>query len=280
MPYYLTKEREKDIEFQKKGWTEVTDYVRNIDPYHHPITVHPTDSARNQVEDSSLLDIDMLQTGHGDRRSIPNTIKRVKEAYNGDPMLPVINGEVCYEGIGESCRQEVQRFMFWTCMLSGACGHTYGANGIWQVNTKETPYGPSPHGMEWGQTPWDEASQLPGSGQTGLGKRFLQKYEWWNFQPHPEWVEPHANAENYNAAYAAGIPGKVRVVFLPKGVWGITIKGIEPDSHYHAFLFNPVDGSEREIGAVEPDEQGNWKIPMNRTPILQDWVLILDVRRK
>ena len=23
------------------------------------------------------------------------------------------------------------------CMLSGACGHTYGANGIWQVNRSD-----------------------------------------------------------------------------------------------------------------------------------------------
>ena len=50
--------------------------------------------------------------------------------------MPVIDGEVCYEGIGEACRQEVQRLMFWACVLNGACGHTYGANGIWQVNTR------------------------------------------------------------------------------------------------------------------------------------------------
>ena len=276
MSYYLAKDRKKDSEIQKKGWTELAKYVREIDPLHHPLTIHPTDSARNQVEDSSLVDIDMLQTGHGDRKSIPNTVRRVKAAYAGAPTIPVINGEVCYEGIGEASRQEVQRFMFWVCMLSGACGHTYGANGIWQVNTKERPYGPSPHGMTWGNIPWDEASQLPGSKQIALGKKLLQRYEWWNFQPHPEWVEPHASEENYDAPYAAGISGKVRIIFLPSGVWGITVKGIETDASYRAFLFNPVDGSELEIGAVEPDDQGNWRVPISRTPIFQDWVLVLE----
>jgi len=276
MAYYLSEDRDKDRDFQKKGWTELASYVRDIDPYQHPLTIHPTDSARNQVEDSSLLDIDMLQTGHGDRRSIPNTVRRVTEAYAGSPTIPVINGEVCYEGIGEASRQEVQRLMFWVCMLSGACGHTYGANGIWQVNTKEVPYGPSPHGMAWGHVPWDEASQLPGSRQIGLGKRLLERYEWWDFQPHPEWVEPHASADNYNAPYAAGIPGKVRIVFLPSGVWGITLKAIETDTSYRAFLFSPVNGEEQEIGPVEPDEQGNWRIPISRTPIFQDWLLVLE----
>ena len=276
MPYYLTTEREKEREIQKKGWTEVGSYVREVDPFHHPITIHPTDSARNQVEDWSVLDMDMLQTGHGDRRSIPNTVRSVTEAYMRTPTVPVINGEVCYEGIGEACRQEVQRFMFWVCMLSGASGHTYGANGIWQVNTRETPYGPSPHGMAWGNTPWQDAFQLPGSRQIGMGKKLLERFEWWNFQPHQEWVEPHADDKNYIAPYAAGIPGKVRVVFLPSGVWGITLKSLEKDVAYEARLFSPVDGSERAVGIARADENGEWRIPLSRSPIFQDWVLILD----
>lgn len=277
MPYYLSKEREKDREFQKKGWTELAAHLREVDPYHHPITIHPTspNCARNMVDDPSLLDIDMLQTGHSDRDSIPNTVRLVSEAYIRTPTIPVINGEVCYEGIGEACRQEVQRFMFWVCMLSGASGHTYGANGIWQVNTKEAPYGPSPHGMSWGDTPWEEAYQLPGSRQLGLGKRLLERYEWWRFEPHPEWVEPHANKENYHAPYSGGIPSQVRVVFLPSGVWGITVKGIEADINYRAFLFNPATGQEQEIGAVESDDQGNWRPSLSRPPIYQDWVLVL-----
>ena len=75
--------------------------------------------------------------------------------------MPVLVGEVCYEGILEASRQEIQRFMFWTCILNGAGGHTYGANGIWQVNTRERPFGPSPHGRSWGDVPWDVAARTP-----------------------------------------------------------------------------------------------------------------------
>ena len=84
--------------------------------------------------------------------------------------MPVVNAEVCYEGILEASREEVQRLMFWADILSGAGGHTYGANGIWQVNTEQQPFGPSPHGRSWGDTPWTVAYRLPGSGQLGLGK--------------------------------------------------------------------------------------------------------------
>jgi len=166
--------------------------------------------------------------------------------------------------------------MFWCCSLSGAKGFTYGANGIWQVNTRERPYGPSPHGMAWGNTPWEDAYQLPGSGQLGLAKRLLERYEWWRFEPHPEWVEPHAGESNYFAPYAAGIPGRVRVIFLPWYSPRFTIKALEREATYGAFLFNPASGGEEEVGPVTPDENGDWKWPYPRLPIYQDWVLVLE----
>ena len=191
MPYYLSKTPKEDAAAQKHGWTEIGRYVRSIDAYKHPITIHPSSAARATVDDPAVLDFDMLQTGHSDRASIPNTIQLVTHSFAENPAMLVLVGEVCYEGIMEASRQEVQRFMFWASILSGAGGHTYGANGIWQVNTADKPFGASPHGRSWGDTPWDTASQLPGSGQLGLAKKLLTKYEWWRLEPHPEWVEPH-----------------------------------------------------------------------------------------
>ncbi len=102
--------------------------------------------------------------------------------------MPVVNGEVCYEALLGRIPAEVPRLMFWACVLSGAAGHTYGANGIWQVNRKDQPYGKSPHGGDYGHLPWDEAMKLPGSGQLGMAKRLLEKVPWQQFEPHPEWA--------------------------------------------------------------------------------------------
>ena len=45
------RKKEKDRQLQKTGWTELARYVRAIDPYHHPVTIHPTGCGRDQVED-------------------------------------------------------------------------------------------------------------------------------------------------------------------------------------------------------------------------------------
>lgn len=281
MPFYLAEHPAEDSKLQKRGWTELGAYLRQIDPFHRLVTIH--DGTQN-VEDPAVLDFDLLQTGHGDRLSLPNTTEMITERSHRQPPMPVINGEVCYEGIGESCRQEVQRMMFWTCLLSGAAGHTYGANGIWQVNTREKPFGPSPHGLAWGNTPWEDAYQLPGSAHVGLGKRVLERYPWWRFESHPEWVEPHWTKENYFGAYAAGIPRELRVIYFP-GSWFVAgkVAGVEPDVAYRATLINPATGEETALGLVTPDEQGIWVLPLPGTesrmmPIYQDWVLVLDAR--
>ena len=193
MPYYLSDNKERDRAFQIKGWTDVARYIRQIDGHGRLITIHPTDFSRSQVEDASVIDFEMLQTGHGDRGSIPNTIETLRKTLAMEPRMPVINSEVCYEGIGGTCHDDVQRFFVWSCLLSGAAGHTYGANGIWQVNRREQPYGKSPHGGNWGTTPWDDAMRLPGSRQTGLARKLLEKFEWWKFEPHPEWATWDAN---------------------------------------------------------------------------------------
>ena len=281
MPFYLSEDKEADTAFQRQGWSELAAYVREIDPFHRLVTVHPGQDGREQMSPPTLIDFEMLQTGHDDRRSLPNTVESVRRSVARMPVMPVIDAEVCYEGIGEASRQEVQLLMFWVCMLNGAAGHTYGANGIWQVNTREQPYGPSPHGLAWGNTPWDEAMRLPGSVQVGLGKRLLERYEWWRFEAHPEWVEPHWSADNYFVAYAAGIPGETRFIFWPSTFASGVVKQIEPDVTYRAFLFNPTNGDELDLGLVEPDANGDWALPVGNggwrvMPIFQDWVLVLD----
>ncbi len=282
MPFYLSETKEADTEKLREAWTEVARYVREVDPFHRPLTAHPRQDGRLEVVDDSVLDFDMLQTGHGDRVSLPHTVAAVSRSRAAEPQMPTLVGEVCYEGIGESCRQEVQRMLFWTSMLSGAAGHTYGANGIWQVNTPEQPYGPSPHGLAWGGPSWQDAAQLPGSRQIGLGKRLLERFEWWKMEPHPEWVKGRYTDESPMGAYAAGIPGKLRIVYWPSAFAADTIQGIEPGVQYRAYLFSPINAEEIDLGEITPDDNGVWKMPLGAAgwhvmPIFQDWVLVMEV---
>ncbi|MBO9608414.1 MAG: DUF4038 domain-containing protein [Paenibacillaceae bacterium] len=283
MPYYQW-DAFKDPELKKaytermhREWTEMAAYVKETDPYGRMITIHPTEYGHNMVEDASILDLDMLQTGHGGYLSLEPTVRMVQSSVAREPRTPVINSEVCYEGIGGTSFQEIQRFLFWSCVLSGACGHTYGANGIWQVNSEDLPYGESPHGLAWGHTFWREAAELPGSKQVGLGKKLLERYDWWTFEPHPEWLPPaQDDAAIVAKPLAAGIPGKVRLIYMPflLAFSGVEIREIEPDVPYRAFFYDPSKGTELDLGRVAPDADGKWATGI--TKVFQDWVLVLE----
>ncbi|MCX7599716.1 MAG: hypothetical protein N2512_12745, partial [Armatimonadetes bacterium] len=131
--------------------------------------------------------------------------------------------------------------------------------------------------MAWGDTPWEEAYQLPGSGQLGIAKSVLERYRWWEFEPHPEWVEPRWTPQNYMAPYAAGIPGQVRIVYIPVYMGGVRITRLELGVPYRAFYFDPKNGREYEIGLAQADEKGVWNAPAPK--LFQDWLLVLEADR-
>lgn len=281
MPFYLYPgDRAAYMDQIRTGWTDIVRYIRANDPFRRLVSIHPMNSGHKEVDNASMLDFDMLQTGHSGHHDVPGTIRTVISALEHEPRMPVINSEVSYEGILEMNREEIQRMFFWTCVLSGAAGHTYGANGIWQVNRPGKPYGPSPHGSSWGDTPWQVAMNLPGSGNLGVGKKLLERYDWHRFEPHQDWIECHQNgmyvpdAAAYFVPRAAGIPGEVRFIYTSPLLGGLArVKSLEPGVGYRASYFNPSDGTEVPIGAVTGDEQGNWSPPP--PPIFRDWVLVL-----
>ena len=293
MPFYRSKNKKEDAEKQKRGWTEVGRYVRSTDPFHHPITIHPSSAARDTVEDPSILDFDMLQSGHEDVWSIPNTINLVTRELAREPPMPVLVGEVTYEGHKQQNRQQVVRFMFWSCILSGAAGHTYGAGGVWEVQTRDHPYGASPWGGGYGDLPWDIAYQYPGSEQIGTAKKLLARYEWWRLEPHPEWVDPHWRAriyigkggdepkEDYVLPYAAGIPGELRIVYIPLNMWQLPkIMGLEPEVAFGGFWFDPATGKEYPVDKIVPGSDGTYQLQRAKHIDLVDWVFVLENREK
>ncbi len=283
LPWYLAKGFPYDDRKQVADWTEILRFVRATDPFQRPLTIHPTAikqyTARHATEDSSLLDFDMLQTPHGRSEAVPITVKAVRESYAATPVMPVIDGEASYEMLNDSLPTEWTRRMFWLCLMNGAAGHTYGANGIWQCNRPGQPHGPSPGGGSgYGKIPWNEAMHLPGSLQVGLAKKLLEHYPWHRFQPHPEWAS-FGNGplgEPYEAQ-AAGIPEVVRVIYVPQAQ-PIEVRNLDLHAAYGALYFDPVSGGTMKVAtAVQADDTGSWKCPAPAA-INHDWVLILEAK--
>lgn len=279
-----------------EGWQEVARYIRSIDPYKHPMTVHPSPcaridesySSRDIFYDQSLFDINMLQTGHHGKSVFDITLRELRKSLLAEPTKPVINGEVLYEGIMGSYWQETQRFLFWTHMLSGAAGHSYGAVGLFGFNT-DTKKGWK-NIIEWGDYTWKEAYRFKGSYQLGIGKKFLEQFEWQRFEPHPEWVEPGWNEDNVGLPYAAGIPEKVRIIYIPPLYFSdyilalkeIKVLGIEKDIDYIAYYFNPRTGERLKKISVNPSEDGVWYIAgggIVSHPTMEDWILVLERKK-
>jgi len=164
--------------------------------------------------------------------------------------------------------------MFWSCMLSGACGHTYGANGIWQVNTREKPYGPSPHGMAWGHTPWRTPTNSPA----------LRISDW----PRGFWTYECGSSSRTRVGRAPLVEGEYTrpyAVGIPAGCASSSCPGASrPSRASNAARSTPLTSSTRRTAQSSPSageaRQGrNWPLPLPTLPIYQDWVLVWKARR-
>ena len=281
LPWYLADDPAAARAAQRRGWAEVARYIEATDPYGRVLTVHPgpNSGGLQPIDDMAPIDLVMLQPGHNDPAVFGRAIAHLREARARYPDRPMLIGEVCFEGMkGGGCGAKSQRYLFWSAMLSGAAGHSYGADAIWQFNTREAPFGASPLGYAWGNTPWEDAYRWPGAAHVALGKRVLEAFAWWRIEPRPEWIAPSADEDDVEAPFAAGIGEDVRLFYFPREVtpWGreIRVLRLEPGRTYRAAWLDPITGTRHPLGLVQPDAEGAWTVPV--VPILQDWVLVLE----
>ncbi|HLK13682.1 MAG TPA: DUF4038 domain-containing protein [Fimbriimonadaceae bacterium] len=275
LPWYLAPKFPYDDRDAVHQWTAVLKYIRATDPFRRPLTIHPTAinryTARHATDDAALLDFDMLQTPHGEEGAAEVAVKAMKDSMAASPKMPVLDGEAAYEMLGDNLPTRWTRAMFWLCMLNGAAGHTYGANGIWQNNRPGDPHGKSPHGGTYGKISSQEAMHLPGSSQVAVGKRFFEQYAWQAFKPHPEWTS-YSEAGRKVAPQAAGAAG-VRVIYMlyPDG---ITVHGLDPKLSYKARVYDPATMTYRDLPAAAPDANGDWRVSPPRNAA-EDWLLVI-----
>ena len=246
-------------------WGELSRYVKQIDPMQHPMCFHAPADPQDAIRDNAVFDFDMVAIGHEGLQTADATLQLLRKCRERSPKRPVLCGEACYEGHMQTNFADIQRYVFWSLMLSGAAGHTYGAAGIWQASVKGNP-GIEPI-YDW--TTWDEGMHYPGSTQLGKAKQLLEAYPWSRFDVHPEWTDP--------GMYAAGIPKEIRFIYQPKrGIYnwsGSEVHGLEPGINYKATYIDPVTFRRFPIGETGP-KGGDFRAPAVPSP--QDWVLVLE----
>lgn len=272
MPFYLSETKDADKEWQKNEWTKVIRYMKETDPFKRVITTHPSRTARASLSEPSLLDFDMHQSGHGSGPA--RQAAQALEGWRTQPVMPVISGESRYEALAipNPLPAEAPRGAFWAHTVnSGLAGHTYGANGIWQLNGIDKPYGKSPGGNNWGITPWNEAMKLPGSAQIGAARKLIESIPGWSsFQPQPEMITQWSSGDTAVLAVTSG--SRSALAYLPSpGRITITLPAVS--EQYKAFWFNPVTTDKGQEFKITTDTSG--KLSVASPAARQDWVLVL-----
>lgn len=262
----------------RAAWSQVAAHVQDADPYDRLLTVHPGPNSGGllPIDSTDRLDMIMCQSGHAGYFSLPQSVEFVREAQRRYPDKPVLHGEVCFEGMEGKSWQDVQRFAFWSSVLSGAPGFSYGAEGIWQFNTAAEPFGVSPTGHVWGNVPWREAMDYAGSRQVGLSAAFLREQEWWRLRPAPARVVDPGD-DLLQTPYCAEVPGERLFVYLfrkPAPWKPYTLAGFDPGRAYAVTWFDPITG-DRQAGELSADEAGY--VAIDYAPVMQDWVLAVEL---
>jgi hypothetical protein len=276
----LSMRWEEEKKIFRKSWSEVAGFIREKDPYRRLLTVHPgpISGEFKPIDNMAYIDMFMCQSGHDGYFDLNRSIEFIQKAQKLFPDKPVIHGEVCFEGMNGRSLNDVQRFLFWSNIMMGTPGFSYGAEGIWQFNTEEHLFGPSPMGNVWGNVPWEEAHAYRGSTEIGLGKKFLENYDWWKITPVPHRLESR-ETDPVKIPFCAEIKDEYIFIYMfrkPARWSRYLVNGLESDKSYSVTWFNPITGEVIENDTFSASTDG--KIDINRVPVMQDWVLIIHLK--
>jgi hypothetical protein len=88
MPYYLSKTKEADKAALRRDWTEMARYLRQIDPYHRPITIHPDRYAHEQVTDPGRARFRTCsKPANSGYESLASTVESIRHAVAHEPTM-------------------------------------------------------------------------------------------------------------------------------------------------------------------------------------------------
>ena len=219
----------------------------------HLMTYHPRGGGHSSSEffhEDEWLDLNMIQTGHS--IGYPEH-RRVLADYALTPVKPTLVGEPRYEHIIHGLRQAGPRIddlevrkAAWTAVLSGACGHTYGANGIFQfaIEGEQTRWQPD--------TAWRAALEFPGARHMTRMAEFMRSIDWWRLQPAPEMIAGNTD-DAYHIAAAITAAGDLAVVYIPAYEPALIDLPRIAGEGVRAEWLNPRTGAREDLGELAGD---------------------------
>ena len=267
-------------------WRKIALYIEEIDSYGTLQTAH-YDNHRpfsDYYYDEAWFDFTLNQAGHGD---FPVSAQYFRQYRKEHPDKPFVEGESLYEFCStleengtRLCTADMVRRVAYTAIQCGACGYTYGAQGIWD-NVWEKPEQPNPFNAfnKFG-IPWYEAIDGIGAVQMGYMKKFYEEEHFEELLPvpvatvSPFGVSSETDEVNLFSHLATAMPDRSRFIIyyneLTRG--GCRISGLS-ESTYTAEWFDPRTGNRTVIAADITPEDGCWDAPARSEG--GDWVLVV-----
>ena len=239
-------------------WKELGKMIDEEDRYERIISVHNTPpfwdggaeapqwSTGSVLQNEGWLDYNQCQVGHG-RYANEMIPMIVSEAYERNPIKPVVVTEPWYEFVeGNPTGMDI-RFAAWSSILSGAAGHSYGGGHVWWAHVPESPssVGSWPLEVEFNRTTYD----YEGAVSMGILSHFFKEIEWWNMIPHPELIL------EYPQPFCLAKPGEEYLIYLRYGGSPVINLGTDATGRNYAyFWFNPATGKKYDSQVITGKE--------------------------
>ncbi len=269
------------------SWREVAVYLSEIDSYGTLQTAH-YDNHRpfsDYYYDEEWYDFTLNQAGHGD---FPISAADFYTYRKDHPDKPFVEGESLYEFCStleengtRLCTADMVRRVAYTAMQSGACGYTYGAQGIWD-NVWEAPEKPDPfNAFNRFGIPWYQAIDGIGAVQMGYMKRFYEDAHFEDMTPIPvDSITPFGVTSGNDApptlfdplATANGDRSCIIIYYNELTRGGCRISGMKPGV-WSAEWFDPRTAVHTTASERFVPENGCFEAPAR--PEGGDWLLVL-----
>lgn len=258
-------------------WDALAHGIKSADPNHlmtyHPLGGQGGHSSSEWLHRCDWLDFNMAQSGH-EQKKLPN-YKIIARDYGLTPTKPCLDGEPRYEDhpvnwkpneLGWFDDSDARHAAYWA-LFSGAFGHSYGCQPVWQFYEpgKREPIG-------FARRHWREALDLPGSAQMAHLKKLMLSRPFLTRVPDDtlileSTIKSHIAATRDQA-------GRYAMIYLPEGGTFKIRTSFLSTASLIASWFNPRRGETNIAGTFANSGELQFETPDVDHAL--DWVLIID----
>lgn len=245
--------------------------------FHPPGGTHrpPATSSGEFYHDRPWLDLNLIQSGHAREN---RSYERIAEDYRRTPPKPTLDSEPCYEQHpvkhdyrnGAFSAWDARRRGYWS-VLAGACGYTYGGNGVWQMD-KPGQVLKTSHFKDY----WDMALDYEGARQMTHLRRFFEKMEFARLVPDSTLLASPPGSVDDRVQVARDEAGRWVLAYLTSGGPVAFDARRMPARPVAVAWFNPRIGV---LGAFKPvASRGELRLNAPESGSGNDWIAVVKTK--